>query len=235
MTILSLNNRSFTFTQTRQQCLAFGFYRLTGKIDSQLLTDTRRNLGKRQQRRFAMLFNAQNHHCLWIKLNRAAIGRILQHFLTKCSLNDLPISGHANTTFAPKSGTGFHLQAVFLSRLRQVRSLKGRILKFFADFNKTRLNLLRFLEDGRPVVFVDAVSGFASIGEITVIDGDTVARQTNGSFGHEAGLPFLLSVLPAVVDNPPPRIRLVGCEGGASDGAVLDAARLSLQLALEAG
>ncbi|OGT10477.1 MAG: hypothetical protein A3F73_10100 [Gallionellales bacterium RIFCSPLOWO2_12_FULL_59_22] len=97
------------------------------------------------------------------------------------------------------------------------------------------LNLLRFLEDGRPVVFVDAVSGFASIGEITVIDGDTVARQTNGSFGHEAGLPFLLSVLPAVVDNPPPRIRLVGCEGGASDGAVLDAARLSLQLALEAG
>jgi len=95
------------------------------------------------------------------------------------------------------------------------------------------LNLLRFLEDGRAVVFVDAVSGFAPVGEITVIDGDIIARQATGKFGHEAGLPFLLRVLPAVVDNPPPRIRLIGCEGGASDGAVLDAARLSLQLALE--
>ena len=96
------------------------------------------------------------------------------------------------------------------------------------------LNLLRYLEDGRQVVFVDAISGFAPMGELTVIDGDIIARQSTGSFGHAAGLPFLLRVLPAVVDNPPPRIRLVGCEGSASDGAVLDAARLSLRLALEA-
>jgi hydrogenase maturation protease len=96
------------------------------------------------------------------------------------------------------------------------------------------LNLLRYLENGKQVVFVDAVSGFAPIGEITVIDGDIIARQATGKFGHEAGLPFLLRILPAVVDNPPPRIRLVGCEGTASEGAVLDAARLSLRLALEA-
>ncbi len=96
------------------------------------------------------------------------------------------------------------------------------------------LNLLRYLEDGLQVVFVDAVSGFAPTGEITIIDGDIIARQATGRFGHEAGLPFLLHILPAVVDNPPPRIRLIGCEGEASDGAVLDAAHLSLQLALEA-
>lgn len=95
------------------------------------------------------------------------------------------------------------------------------------------IDLLRFLEDGRPIIFVDAVSGFAPIGEITVIDGDEITRQDTGPFGHEAGLPFLLRLLPAVVDNPPPRIRLVGCEGVASDGAVLHAARLSLQLAQE--
>lgn len=95
------------------------------------------------------------------------------------------------------------------------------------------IDLLRFLEDGRPIVFVDAVSGFAPAGEITVIDGDDVARQATGAFGHQAGLPFLLRLLPAVVDNPPPRIRLVGCEGAASDGAVLRAARLSLRLARE--
>ena len=96
------------------------------------------------------------------------------------------------------------------------------------------LNLLRYLEDGRPVVFVDAVSGFAPLGEITVIDGDLIASLATGHFGHEAGLPFLLRVLPAVVDNPPPRIRLIGCEGGASDDTVLSAARLCLQLALGA-
>ena len=96
------------------------------------------------------------------------------------------------------------------------------------------LNLLRYLDDGRSIVFIDAVSGFAPLGEITVIDGDVIARQATGSYGHEAGLPFLLGVLPTVVDNPPPRIRLVGCEGSASDSAVQDAARLSLQLALEA-
>lgn len=95
------------------------------------------------------------------------------------------------------------------------------------------LNLLRYLEDGRQVVFVDAVSGFGPAGELAIIDGDIIARQATGSFGHEAGLPFLLRILPAVVDNPPPRIRLVGCEGEASAGAVQDAARLSLQLALE--
>lgn len=95
------------------------------------------------------------------------------------------------------------------------------------------LDLLRFLEDGRPIIFVDAVSGFAPAGEITVIDGDDVARQATGAFGHQAGLPFLLRLLPAVVDNPPPRIRLVGCEGAASDGAVRQAARLSLRLARE--
>lgn len=95
------------------------------------------------------------------------------------------------------------------------------------------LNLLRYLDDGRSILFVDAVSGFAPPGEITVIDGDVIARQATGRYGHEAGLPFLLRVLPSVVDNPPPRIRLVGCEGSASDGTVQDAARLSLQLALE--
>lgn len=97
------------------------------------------------------------------------------------------------------------------------------------------LNLLRYLDDGRPVVFVDAISGFAPMGEVTIIDGDFVALQATGRFGHEAGLPFLLRVLPEVADNPPSRIRLVGCEGIASEGAVRDAAHLSLQLALEVG
>ena len=83
-------------------------------------------------------------------------------------------------------------------------------------------------------MFVDAISGFAAAGEVAVIGGDAIARQSNGKFGHEAGLPFLLRVLPLVAERPPVRIRLVGCEGAASDVTVRSAARLSLELALEA-
>ena len=95
------------------------------------------------------------------------------------------------------------------------------------------LDLLRFMDDGSAVVLVDAVEGFAAQGALTVLDGAEVAQQATGGFGHEAGLPFLLRVLPLTTDHPPSRIRLVGCEGGASDATVLEAARLSLELALE--
>lgn len=95
------------------------------------------------------------------------------------------------------------------------------------------LNLLRHLDDGRAVLFVDNVSGYATPGEIIVIDGDELARQSTGAYGHEAGLPFLVHVLPQVVDLPPSRIRLLGCEGVASAAAVADGARLGLQFAQE--
>lgn len=95
------------------------------------------------------------------------------------------------------------------------------------------LDLLRLLDAGREVVLVDAVEGFAEPGALTLLDGAEVARQADGAYGHQAGLPFLLQVLPLAAEHPPPRIRLVGCEGAASDAAVREAARLSLQLALE--
>lgn len=96
------------------------------------------------------------------------------------------------------------------------------------------LNLLQHLDDGRAAVFVDNVAGYAAPGELVVIEGDELCRQPAGAYGHEAGLPFLLQVLPQVVDRPPHRIRLLGCEGLASDTTVLAAARLGLQLAQEA-
>lgn len=96
------------------------------------------------------------------------------------------------------------------------------------------LNLLRHLDDGRAALFVDNVSGFAAPGQLVVVDGDELARQAPGTYGHEAGLPFLLRVLPQVVERPPRRIRLLGCEGVAGDCQVREAARLGLELALEA-
>lgn len=94
------------------------------------------------------------------------------------------------------------------------------------------LNLLALLDDGREVLFVDAVSGFAPPGELAVIDGDEIARQESGeaAYGHQAGLPFLLKVLPGVATQPPPRIRLLGCEGPASPATVAAAAQRALLL-----
>lgn len=97
------------------------------------------------------------------------------------------------------------------------------------------LDLLRYLEDGRRVVFVDAVAGFAAPGRVIMLDAAEVARLCTGDFGHGAGLPYLLRVMPAVLDSPPPAIAVVGHEGEASAQGVRIAARLALRLATEVG
>jgi hydrogenase maturation protease len=102
-----------------------------------------------------------------------------------------------------------------------------------AQAGEAGLDLLRLLDDGRDLVLVDAVEGFAAPGALAVLDGAEVARQADGGYGHEAGLPFLLNVLPLAAERMPARITLVGCEGAASDKAVQEAARLSLRLAGE--
>lgn len=93
------------------------------------------------------------------------------------------------------------------------------------------LDLLRFLEDGRRVVFVDAVAGFAAPGGLVLLGGAEVARQCTGGFDHAAGLPYLLRVMPAVLDSPPPAVNVIGHEGAASARTVRAAAQLALRLA----
>lgn len=95
------------------------------------------------------------------------------------------------------------------------------------------LDLLRYLDDGRHVVFVDAVAGFRATRGVVVLDGTEVARQRTGGFDHAAGLPYLLSVLPAVLDTPPPAVTLIGHEGAAGTRAVRAAARLAVRIATE--
>ena len=95
------------------------------------------------------------------------------------------------------------------------------------------LDLLRHLEDCRRAVFVDAVAGFAAPGGIVLLGGAEVARQCAGCFDHAAGLPYLLRVMPAVLDSPPPAVSVIGHEGAAAAGTVRAAARLALRLATE--
>ncbi|MBI5920166.1 MAG: hydrogenase maturation protease [Betaproteobacteria bacterium] len=95
------------------------------------------------------------------------------------------------------------------------------------------LDLLRHLEDGRRVVFVDAVAGFADSDGIILLSAAEIASQCVGGFDHAAGLPYLLKIMPAILECPPPRVTVIGHEGVASVQTVSAAAQLALNLAME--
>ena len=73
------------------------------------------------------------------------------------------------------------------------------------------LDLLRVIEGKRRVVFADALTGMASTGEVVVLDRLEVATYA-ASYGHGAGLPYLLRLLPQVCPAPMPEIVLVGAQ-----------------------
>ena len=95
------------------------------------------------------------------------------------------------------------------------------------------LNLLPHLEQGGKVVFVDAIAGFGKEGSIVVLDQDSLMQQAQlNNYGHEAGVPYLLSVLPHVNDGElPEEIILLGLQGKCKQQMIEDAALLSIQLA----
>jgi hydrogenase maturation protease len=95
------------------------------------------------------------------------------------------------------------------------------------------LNLLPLLEQVGRVVFVDTVSGFTSDGEIIVLDQAALVRSsTTPQFGHDIGLPYVLSVLPKVCDGElPEEITLIGLEGKCDAQVIEKAAKLSLSVA----
>lgn len=78
------------------------------------------------------------------------------------------------------------------------------------------LDLLRLVEGKRRVVFADAVAGVANSGEIVVLSREQVAAYA-GPYGHGAGLPYLLRLLPQVCRPPLPEVALVGAEGPVVD------------------
>lgn len=73
------------------------------------------------------------------------------------------------------------------------------------------LDLLRVIEGRRRVVFADAVTGMAAADEIVVLNRTEVAAYAE-SYGHGAGLPYLLHLLPQICPAPLPEIALVGTE-----------------------
>ena len=96
------------------------------------------------------------------------------------------------------------------------------------------LNLLPLLERGGRVVFVDTVRGFTRSGEIVVLNHREIL-ETHGQFhfGHEAGLPYLLAVLPKVCDGELPEdIVLLGLEGRCVAKTLEKAAKMSVAIAV---
>lgn len=77
------------------------------------------------------------------------------------------------------------------------------------------LDLLHLMEGKRRVIFADAVSGMATHEEMGIVvlgRTEVAAYAETGGYGHGAGLPYLLYLLPKVCTEPLPEIALVGAE-----------------------
>lgn len=93
------------------------------------------------------------------------------------------------------------------------------------------LDLLRQAEGRERVVFVDALAGLAAAGEIVVLSREQVADYAS-HYGHGAGLPYLLYMLPKVCAVPLPEIVLMGAESVSDEAVVRTLAERSVEVAI---
>ncbi len=92
------------------------------------------------------------------------------------------------------------------------------------------LNLLCYLEGEGQVVFVDSINGFTQSGEVVVLEKEAILTQTSSTFDHNAGLGYLLQVLPQVTEGGIPKMQLVGIEGIPGPNTVNQAADICISL-----
>ncbi len=93
------------------------------------------------------------------------------------------------------------------------------------------LDLLRFAEGGRRVVFVDALHGFAPPGCPVLLDHSQALEERPVGFGHDGGLAYLLRMLPAICGKDLPEIAVVGAEPPIGSDLVAELADLALSAA----
>lgn len=73
------------------------------------------------------------------------------------------------------------------------------------------LNALRFLENCRKAILVDALANFGKAGEICILRPEDLADRPQRLSGHGLGLPYLLEAL-KVIREPLPEILVIGVE-----------------------
>lgn len=92
------------------------------------------------------------------------------------------------------------------------------------------LDLLRLIEGKRRVVFADTLAEPQSGDSVRVLGRDEIAAWADG-YGHSAGLPYLLHMLPQVCPPPWPEIALVGAASPAPPAIVHSVAERCMEIA----
>jgi hydrogenase maturation protease len=92
------------------------------------------------------------------------------------------------------------------------------------------LNLLGLFEKVGRVVLVDTVSGFGEDNGPVILAPHDIVPLATALYDHAAGLPYLLRILPEVLDGPVPEIVVVGIVEAWDDPVIADAARIVLSL-----
>ncbi len=96
------------------------------------------------------------------------------------------------------------------------------------------IDLLSVMEGRQRVVFADALAGVDDSDGVVVLEPEQIALQAS-HYGHSAGLPYLLSMLPLAVTPPWPRVKLVGASGAAGERTLLAVAERCLEIACRGG
>ncbi|MDD5030994.1 MAG: hydrogenase maturation protease [Rhodoferax sp.] len=94
------------------------------------------------------------------------------------------------------------------------------------------LDLLRLIEGRRRVVFADTLAGLAQTGEIVRLSSEQIAHYA-GPYGHAAGLPYLIKLLPQVCSVPLPAVDLLGTPCQPQDSTIGALAQQCLEVACD--
>jgi hydrogenase maturation protease len=79
------------------------------------------------------------------------------------------------------------------------------------------LDLLPFFDGARLVLLIDQVAGFDLAAGVALLSGEELQRATEKRFDHQAGIGYLLQLLPMACDVAPPEVRMIGIEGCLND------------------
>jgi hydrogenase maturation protease len=134
---------------------------------------------------------------------------------------DIRIICIGNSFFPPDTAGPMVFE--LLSRLKLPENVE------LIDGGLAGLDLLRFLEGVRIVIFVDAVSGFRESPGIVILD-TFDSLQIDADYDHNTGLSYLLQVAPLVLSGDMPLVVLVGIEGEPEKGLCTLAAQTCLDI-----
>lgn len=75
------------------------------------------------------------------------------------------------------------------------------------------LDLLPFFDGSSQVVLIDQVFGFEADSDVLLLEGEALLRATERRFDHQAGIGYLLRLLPLVCDLAVPELMMIGIQG----------------------